>query len=49
VPYITVGEDARGSACWRVIGLGTAICCYSGHHAVTVMQAMCTATGVVTP
>jgi hypothetical protein len=25
VPYITVGTDARGGACWAVVGLGTVV------------------------
>jgi hypothetical protein len=49
VPYITVRQDARGSACWAVIGLGTVVNCYTGHHAIAVLQMMCTATGTVTP
>ena len=49
VPYITVRTDAQGGACWAVVGLGTVVRCYAGHHAITVLQTMCTATGVVTP
>jgi hypothetical protein len=49
VPYITVGEDARGGACWVVVGIGTVVHCYTGHRAIAVMQMMCTATGTVTP
>jgi hypothetical protein len=49
VPYITVQADARGGACWAVVGLGTVVRCYSGGHAIAVMEMMCTATGVVTP
>jgi hypothetical protein len=49
VPYITVGEDARGGACWAVVGIGTVVHCYTGHHAIAVLQMMCTATGTVTP
>jgi 6,7-dimethyl-8-ribityllumazine synthase len=49
VPYITVRTDAQGGACWAVVGLGTVINCYTGHHAITVMETMCTATGVPTP
>jgi hypothetical protein len=48
-PYITVRTDAQGGACWAVVGLGTIVQCYTGHHAITVLEAMCTATGVVTP
>jgi 6,7-dimethyl-8-ribityllumazine synthase len=49
VPYITVQADARGGACWAVVGLGTVVRCYTGHHAITVLAAMATATGLVTP
>lgn len=49
VPYITVRTDAQGGACWAVVGLGTVIRCYSGHHAIAVLQTMATATGIVTP
>jgi hypothetical protein len=49
VPYITVREDAQGGTCWAVIGLGTVVRCYSGHHAIAVLEMMCTASGVVTP
>ena len=48
-PYITVRTDDKGGACWAVVGLGTIVQCYTGHHAITVLEAMCTATGVVTP
>jgi hypothetical protein len=48
-PYITVRTDGQGGACWAVVGLGTIVQCYTGHHAITVLEAMCTATGVVTP
>jgi hypothetical protein len=49
VPYITVAQDARGSACWAVVGLGTVVRCYSGHHAIAVLEMMCAATGTPTP
>jgi len=49
VPYITVSADARGGACWLVVGLGTMVRCYSGHHAIAVLEMMCAATGTVTP
>ena len=49
MPYITVGTDARGSACWAVVGLGTIVRCYTGHHAIAVLEMMCSASGVVTP
>ena len=49
VPYITVGTDARGSACLAVVGLGTVVRTYTGHHAIAVLETMCTASGVVIP
>ena len=48
-PYVTVTTDDKGSACWAVVGLGTVVRCYTGHHAITVLETMCTATGVPTP
>jgi general L-amino acid transport system permease protein len=38
-----------GGACWAVVGVGTVVRCYSGHHAIAVLEMMCTATGTVTP
>jgi hypothetical protein len=32
-----------------VVGLGTVVRCYTGHHAIAVLEMMCAATGVVTP
>jgi hypothetical protein len=49
VPFITVGKDARGGTCWAVVGLGTVVRCYTGHHAIAVLEMMCTATGTPTP
>ena len=49
VPFITVRTDAKGGACWAVVGLGTVVRCYSGERAIAVLQWMCTATGVLTP
>ena len=48
-PHITVGIDAQGGACWAVVGLGTVVRCYTGHHAIAVLQMMATATGLATP
>jgi len=49
VPYITVGKDSRGGTCWAVVGLGTVVRCYTGHHAIAVLEMMCSATGTPTP
>ena len=48
-PHITVGTDAQGGACWVVVGLGKVVQCYCGHQAIAELQAMATATGLVTP
>jgi hypothetical protein len=49
MPYVTVTTDDEGGACWAVVGLGTIVRCYSGHHAITALQTMCNASGVLTP
>jgi hypothetical protein len=49
MPYVTVATDDKGGACWAVVGLGTVVRCYTGHHAITLLETMCTATGVPTP
>jgi hypothetical protein len=36
-PYITVERDARGGACWVVVGLGTEVRCYCGQRAVAML------------
>jgi hypothetical protein len=38
MPYVTVTTDDEGGACWAVVGLGTVVRCYTGHHAITVLQ-----------
>ena len=48
-PYISVGTDEKGGACWAVVGLGKVVQCYCGHQAIAELQAMATATGMVTP
>lgn len=48
-PFLTVGIDAQGGTCWAVVGLGRVVRCYSGHHAIAVLQTMATAIGIVTP
>jgi hypothetical protein len=49
VPYITVRRDAIGGTCWAVVGLNTVVRCYTGRHAIAVMEMMCAATGTPTP
>jgi len=48
-PYITVERDARGGACWVVVGLGTEVRCYCGHRAIAMMEMMCASKGIPTP
>jgi rhodanese-related sulfurtransferase len=38
MPYVTVGTDVRGSACWLVVDRDVVIECASGNRAVAVMQ-----------
>ena len=40
-PYVTVGVDARGSACWVVVAPGVRVECPSGSRALEVLQAVC--------
>jgi len=48
-PYITVERDARGGACWVVVGLGTEVRCYCGHRAMGMLEMMCASRGIPTP
>jgi len=48
-PYITVKRDARGGACWVVVGLGTEVRCYCGQRAVAMLEMMCASRGIPTP
>jgi hypothetical protein len=38
-PYITVGQDLRGSACWLVVTADQIIECPNGHRALVVLEA----------
>jgi hypothetical protein len=49
VPFITVERDARGGACWVVVGLGTEVRCYCGQRAMAMMEMMCASRGIPTP
>jgi hypothetical protein len=49
VPFITVERDARGSACWLVVGLGTEVRCYCGHRAMAMLEMMCVSKGISVP
>ena len=46
MPYVTVGTDKRGSACWLVIDRDVVIECVSGERAVAVMQELMKAKGI---
>jgi hypothetical protein len=48
-PYITVERDARGGACWVVVGMGKRIRCYSGERAIAVLRMMLASRGIPTP
>jgi len=48
-PYITVGLDARGSACWLVVAPGLRVECSSGSRAVEVLAAVCRSMGMPVP
>jgi len=45
MPYVTVGTDVRGSACWLVIDRDVVIECISGERALAVMKNLITAKG----
>ena len=45
MPYITVGTDERGSACWLVIDRDVVIECVSGERALAVMEELMIAKG----
>jgi hypothetical protein len=49
VPFITVERDARGGACWVVVGLGTEVRCYCGQRAMGMLEMMCASRGIPTP
>lgn len=45
MPYVTVGTDGRGSACWLVIDRDVVIECVSGERALAVMEELMIAKG----
>jgi len=45
MPYVTVGTDVRGSACWLVIDRDVVIECISGERALAVMKNLIIAKG----
>lgn len=48
-PFITVGRDERGSACWQVVGRDVAVRCYCGQRAIEIMRMMCRSRGMQAP
>jgi hypothetical protein len=48
-PYITVGTDTNGGACWVVVGMGKRVRCYSGERAIAVLRMMLASRGIPTP
>ena len=48
-PFVTVGVDTNGGACWLVCGLGQQVRCYQGHHAINVLRMMLASRGIPTP
>jgi hypothetical protein len=40
LPYITVGQDMRGSVCWLVVAQDQIVECLSGSRAVAVLEAL---------
>ena len=48
-PYVTVGTDTNGGACWVVVGMGKRVRCYSGERAIAVLRMMLASRGIPTP
>lgn len=48
-PYLTVGTDDRGSACWIVVGLGCRIYCTTGQRALEILASLARSAGTETP
>jgi hypothetical protein len=49
LPYITVGQDMRGSACWLVVTADQIVECLSGSRAITILQAAARSKGLSVP
>jgi hypothetical protein len=49
VPFITVQQDHRGSACWVVVGRDTEVRCYCGRRALVILEMMCVSRGISVP
>jgi len=48
-PYLTVGKDDRGHACWIVIGIGCRVQCATGQRAVEILALLAKSAGVQPP
>jgi hypothetical protein len=48
-PYVTVGTDTNGGACWVVVGLGQQVRCCSGRRALAVLTEMLASRGISAP
>ena len=48
-PYLSVGVDSGGGACWLVVAPGLRVECWSGARAVEVLAAVCRARGLAVP
>jgi len=48
-PYLTVGKDDRGSACWIVVGAGCRVYCATGQRALEILASLAQSAGSETP
>jgi hypothetical protein len=48
-PYLAVGTDDRGSACWIVVGVGCRIYCATGQRALEILASLARSAGTETP
>jgi hypothetical protein len=49
VPFITVQQDHRGSACWVVVGRDIEVRCYCGQRALAILDMLCKSRGISVP
>lgn len=49
IPYIRVGRDARGSACWQVVDRDVVMVATSGTRAVELCEALRRRRGLAVP
>ena len=48
-PYLTVGKDDRGSACWIVVGVGCRVYCATGQRSLEILALLAKSAGVEPP